>query len=92
MVKLPRFTRYTLGIKVDTLFTDCLELSLIAGYAPRPEKLLIVQKLSTKLDALKFFLKLLWEIKGMDTKQYTAISLPIANIGKMVGGWLNTLK
>ena len=64
----------------------------MAGYASRPEKLAVVQKLSTKLDSLKFFLKLLWEIKALDNNKYTGLSLPLAQIGKMVGGWLNALK
>ena len=89
---LPRLTRYTLGIKIDNLFTDCLELSLLAGYSSRPEKLSVVQKLSTKIDALKFFLKLLWEIKALENKQYNPLSLPLVEIGKMAGGWLASLK
>lgn len=92
---LPRFpcpTRYTLGAKIDNLFSDCLELALLAGYANREEKLKVVQKLSAKLDCLKFFLKILWEIKSLDHKKYAALSLPIAEVGKMIGGWLKLLK
>lgn len=92
LIDLPRLTRYTLGVKIDNIFTDCLELSILAGYTPRGEKLQTVQRLSTKVDALKFFLKLLWEMKALDNKKYTAISRPLAEIGKMVGGWLNSLK
>lgn len=89
---LPRLTRYTLGIKIDNLFTDCLELSLLAGYSSRTEKLNIVQKLSTKIDAVKFFLKLLWEIKLLDSKKYANISTLLVEVGKMAGGWLASLK
>lgn len=89
---LPRLTRYTLGIKLDNLFTDCLELALLAGYSSRPEKLGVVKKLSTKIDALKFFLKVLWEIKALENKKYNSISLPLVEIGKMAGGWLTMLK
>ena len=55
---LPRLTRYTLGIKIDNLFTECLELSILAGYSARSEKLSAVQKLSVKIDLLKFFFKI----------------------------------
>lgn len=89
---LPRLTRYTLGVKVDNIFTDCLELALMGGYAARTEKLIILQKLSTKVDCLKFFLKVLWEIKALDNKEYTAISVPVGEIGKMIGGWLKLFK
>lgn len=92
---LPRFscpTRYTLGTKVDNIFSDCLELALLAGYANREEKSKIIQKLSAKLDCLKFFIKILWEIKALDHKKYAVLSLPLTDIGKMVGGWLKLLK
>ena len=52
----------------------------------------MVQKLSTKIDALKFFLKVLWEIKALENKQYNSISLPLVEVGKMAGGWLTSLK
>ena len=92
LTSLPRLTRYTLGIKIDNLFTECLELTILAGYSARSEKLSIVQKLSTKIDAVKFFLKLLWEIKLLDSKKYAAISTSLVEIGKMAGGWLTSLK
>ena len=92
LTSLPRLTRYTLGIKIDNLFTECLELTILAGYSAHFEKLSVVQKLSTKIDALKFFLKLLWEIKLLDSKKYANISELLVGVGKMAGGWLVSLK
>ncbi len=90
--RLPRLTRFSLGVKIDNLFTDCLELTLLAGYANREDKSKIIQKLSAKLDCLKFFLKTLWELNGLDYKKYSALSLPLAASGKMIGGWINIFK
>lgn len=73
------------------MFTDCLELALLAGYSARTEKLGLLQKLSTKLDALKFFLKLLWELKSINNAKYSSLSIPMSEIGKMVGGWLKQI-
>lgn len=81
-----------MGTRVDNLFTDCLELSLYAGYAEKKEKLLVIKKLSVKFDALKFFLKLLWEIKALDNKKFASIFVPLSEVGKMVGGWLKLFK
>lgn len=92
MTGLPRLTRYTLGVKIDNLFADCLELSFLAGYAPRTEKYSSIQKLSIKFDTLKFFLKVLWDLKAIDNKKYIMLSAPLAEIGKMIGGWLASLK
>ena len=92
LIHIPRLTRYTLGAKIDNIFTECLELSLLAGYSAKETKLPIVQKLSAKFDCLKFFLKLLWEMKALDNKKYETLMLPLAKIGNMIGGWLNSLK
>jgi len=92
LAKFPRLSRFTVGAKIDNLFTDCLELALLAGYAARGEKLQIIQRLSNKLDLLKFFLKIAWEIRALDINKYTNVSNQLVATGKMLGGWLNMLK
>lgn len=88
---LPRLSRYTLGAKIDTLYCDTLELLLLAGYTQRERKLVIVERASTKLDALKFFLQTAWELKVIDTKKYTLLASPLVEVGKMLGGWRKQL-
>ena len=90
-VRLPKSVRNTLGLKTDNLFIECLKLSFSAAYAVRPNKIVLVKKLSAKFDFLKFFLKLLWEIKALDNNKYMVISIKLAPIGKMLGGWLKNL-
>jgi hypothetical protein len=88
---LPKHARHTLGTKIENIFIDCLELSLEAGYAKREDKMFIVKKLNLKFDYLKFFLKILWELKALDNNKYATISTNLSTIGKMIGGWLKTL-
>jgi hypothetical protein len=88
----PRLSRFTLGTKIDTLYCETLELILLAGYSNRQTKLATVERASTKLDALKFFLQTAWEIKALDTKKYSQITAPLVEVGKMLGGWRNQLK
>ncbi|MEK9151873.1 MAG: four helix bundle protein [Patescibacteria group bacterium] len=89
--QLPRLSRYTLGAKIDALAAETIELALLAGYANRAQKLPIVQKASTKLDTLKLFIKIAWELKLLDSKHYAALVAPLAETGKMMGGWLKQL-
>lgn len=89
--QLPRLSRYTLGAKIDALAAETVELALLAGYAGRAQKLPIVQKASTKLDTLKLFIKVAWELKLLDHKRYAALATPLAEAGKMLGGWLKQL-
>jgi len=89
---LPRHTKFTLGVRIDNLFSECLELALTAGYASKEDKKIFIQELSAKFDALKFFLKILWEIKGLNSQKYTNLSQILFCIGKMIGGWQNFFK
>ncbi|MFC1618060.1 four helix bundle protein [Patescibacteria group bacterium] len=91
LIHLPRHTRFTLGTRIDNYFTDCLELSLFASYSSMTHKTALVKKLSAKLDCLKFFLKVAWELKALDHKKYIAVSTQLAEVGKMTGGWLRLL-
>ncbi|MBI5222499.1 MAG: four helix bundle protein [Candidatus Magasanikbacteria bacterium] len=89
---LPRHTKFTLGTKIDNLLTECLESALIARYAKKEEKLKCVQQLSAKFDALKFFLKLLWEIGGLNDQKFSALSQLLALIGQMIGRWMGSFE
>jgi hypothetical protein len=92
LADLPRLSRYTLGAKIDSLFTDTIELILLAGYASKPQKVVLVQRASTKLDALKFFLQIAWEVKALDNKKYLRLSEPLNEVGRMLGGWRKQLQ
>lgn len=91
LIHLPRLSRYTLGAKVDNLFTDILELALAAQYTRREEKRAFLEKLSRKLDQLKFFITLLWEAKGIDTGKYGQISGKLGMVGRMLGKWMQSI-
>lgn len=87
----PRTARYTLGGKVDTLFQEVLELILIASFLSKTEKLPYVKKAAIKLDALKFFLQVAWEIRAIDAKKYITLSEKLYEVGRMLGGWVKQL-
>lgn len=43
------------------------------------------------MDLLKFFLQIAWELKALDNKKYLALSAPLIEVGKMLGGWRKQL-
>jgi len=88
LIHLPKITRFSLGKRIDDLFVDCLEIALRASYQPKDKKAETIKELNAKFDALKFFLKLLWEIKAIDASKIAIISAPLAEAGKMIGGWM----
>lgn len=69
------------------MFIETTEYVFIASRLIKDQKLPFLQKASAKLDLLKFFLQIIWEIKSLDNKKYIALSEGLNEIGKMLGGW-----
>ncbi len=84
---LPKTHRYSLGIRIDTLFVEIMEAVSLAGFLARDEKQPYVRLAIRKMDTLKILLMVLWETKSVDDKKYIALSLQIDEIGRMLGGW-----
>jgi len=89
---LPRLRRYTLGIKIDNLFTDLIAVTLTAQYAKREHKLSLLTQINQKLDHLKYFTTILWEAKGLDSNKYAQLTQKFSEAGTMLGGWIKKLE
>ena len=88
---LPKIHRYTLGEKVDTLFVEIIEAVASATFLAKDEKVPWVRLAIRKLDTLKILLLILWESKSLDNTKYIALSVPLDETGKMLGGWYGQL-
>jgi len=84
---LPKTQRYSVGNRVDKLFIEIIEVVSLAGFLPKEKKLSYIGTSIRKLDTIKILLLILWETKSLDNNKYIALSLPIDEIGKMLGGW-----
>lgn len=92
VLNFPKDSRYTLGAKIDNLLLETTELIISGSYSDKLEKLILLKRASFKLDLLKFFLQVAWEIKILDDKKYISISEKLDEAGKMLGGWIRSLK
>lgn len=84
---LPKPHRHTLGGKADALFIETIEAIASATFLSKNEKQPWVRLAIRKLDTLKILLLILWETKSLDTKKYVALSAPLEEVGRMLGGW-----
>ena len=84
---LPKENRRSLGQRIDNLFVEIIEAVSVASFLVKEEKQPWIKLAIRKLDTLKILLMILWETKSLDNKKYIALSLPIDEIGKMLGGW-----
>ena len=89
LVTFPKTSKYTLGEKIDKLFIEAIESISSAIYLDRAEKLPYIRHSIKKIDGLKVFLQIAWELKAIDNKKYAQISELIVEISKMLGGWHN---
>lgn len=87
----PKTERFNLGQKISQTFIEILELNFTASYLPPDQKVLLLIKTSSRLDVLKFFIQLAWESKFIPTEKYIELSKKLEEIGRMLGGWRNSL-
>ena len=87
----PKKSRYTLGAKIEQCFLDTLEAIFVASIQPREKKLPYLERAVIKFDTLKFFLQTAWESKALDNNKYVALSKPLEEIGRQLGGWYKNI-
>lgn len=85
--KLPKTTKYSIGQRVDTLFVETIEMIFTAAFLKPEEKLPYVKVAIRKCDAIKFFLLIIFETNTMEQNKFIALSEPLAEVGRMLGGW-----
>lgn len=73
------------------MFIETIEASVTAGFLKGVEKIPYVRLAIRKLDTLKILLLVLYETKSLDNNKYIALSVSLAEAGKMLGGWYGQL-
>ena len=88
---VPKSQRYTLWQRCETINLILLELLLEAASNKEKERLLILLRMSRKLDLLKVLIRLAKETKTISLKKYVAIETILQESGKMIGGWIKSV-
>ena len=84
---MPRIHRGTIGARIGNMFLEIIETSYHAYYSSGNAKLEKITSAMIRLDSMKFLLSIAWENKLVQNKQYEELSIQLAEIGKMLGGW-----
>ncbi len=86
---IPKIHRYSLGVKIDCLFSDIIELSSMAQFSVQEERTEILIKAIAKNDCLKTMLYVLFELKGIEEKDFIELAQKVEEIGRILYGWKN---
>lgn len=79
--------RYSLGVKIDCLFSDVIELIATAQFAPKSERILPISRAIARNDVLKFMLYAMLELKGIEEEHFIVLTPKLEEIGRILYGW-----
>ncbi|MFH1947351.1 MAG: diversity-generating retroelement protein Avd [Candidatus Magasanikbacteria bacterium] len=88
----PKRDKYVLGTRIENYIIDLLENLLLASKQPKTCKLPTLLQADQKLGMLKIFIRLALEVKIIDDKKYLILQERLAEIGRMLGGWIKTVR
>jgi hypothetical protein len=91
-LSVPKQDRYTLWQKCESLLIEVLEDILLSSQQSKSEKLPTLEKTSVKLNFLRVCIRLMKDIKAIDSKKYIIIEANLDEIGRMLGGWIRSTK
>ena len=80
-----------MGEKIDRFLLESLEAACTAVFLQKHDKAPFVALATRKLDMVKIFLQIAWEIKAVNTIKYAQLSEKLSEAGKMLGGWYGQL-
>jgi len=86
---IPKIHRYSLGVKIDCIFSDLIEFVSMAQFSVQENRKEILTKAIAKNDCLKSMLYVLFELKGIEEKNFIELAQKIEEIGKILYGWKN---
>lgn len=87
---VPKQDRFTVFERSEDLMLEVIEYLLEAAHLQASAKRQALEKASLKLNLLRFLIRLLKDVRGIDTKKYVILQEMIDEIGRMLGGWLRS--
>ncbi len=81
-----------IGIKIEKTFLELLELTFTSAYLQPEQKIIVLARAISKLDMLKFFVQLAWEIRLIPNEKFAELIKRLEEIGRMLGGWKKGLQ
>ena len=91
MPHIAKGARYTIGTRIENKLLDLLELSYNAYFTEKEKKAEKIANCILILDTLKFLVSVAWEGKLISHRHCEIVSLKLEEIGRMLGGWRNSL-
>lgn len=89
---VPKQDRYTTFERCENLMLDVIETITIASQEQKANKTPALERCSARLNVLRILIRLLKDTKAIDMKKYVALQCFIDEIGRMLGGWIKSVR
>jgi 23S rRNA-intervening sequence protein len=89
---VPKPDHYALFERIDKTALDIIECILLASSQQKMAKLPTLIQASLKLNLLRVLVRLMKDTKTLDSKKYIYLESMIDEIGRMLGGWIRSIK
>lgn len=91
--KFPRQYKFVLGERVQNLASDLMETAVEAYYSPGGDpKRTLIQRANLKVELLRRYLRLAYELGLYNSTTLARLQQQVDEIGRMLGGWLKSVK
>lgn len=90
VAKFPRDKRYTLGQRIEDRLLDILGFLLEANYSK--DKLELLKKANLQLEVFRYLIRLTHDLQLINLQRYEFISRETNEIGKLIGGWIKSVR
>jgi hypothetical protein len=90
--KFPKHERYSLGEKLENAIFEAIEYIVFGNVQQKNFKDAYILKANTKIELLKLYYRLAFDINVIDEKSYLKAQEFLQESGKMLGGWLKYLQ
>ena len=87
-----RHQRFIIGARIENQALDLLDLLLETYYGPKQSKKTKLYAANLSIEKLRHLLRLAYELKYMNSKKLDQLMQMLLEIGRMIGGWLKSLK
>jgi len=89
---IPKMERFTVWQRTEVTCLDILQGLLGLGYQAPENRFESLTKIAPLVDMLRVFLRLSFDVKAINQKKYILLQGSLDEIGRMLGGWMKSLK
>ena len=89
---VPKQDRFSIFERADITALDVIEGIMLASGQQKITKLPTLERASLKLNMLRMFIRLMKDTKALDNKKYITLEAMIDEIGRMLGGWMRSIR